>query len=296
MFRINLWADWSNAFGDECSFGCLAESAKVYRKQARWLINELCLRDFDPATPKVARATLLDMLRDWASTRAKSTVRNRLSRLRKFFKFVNSELPDTIPPTLFDALSMPKGAVNAALPTALSEGNALRVLKFARTLSCPSWPDMHMYTYICLGMMMGLRPAELVHLHWSEIDLSAPTPVLGLRELPTRRLKNDLAGQRITMPPELAYLLREYFEVNSVGPLFPASNVYALSKLRAVSGIKNLNAHILRRTAITNWFLSGIDLKLLTILSRHSNPVILYKHYLARPEIADIYTGLPLMQ
>jgi hypothetical protein len=93
-------------------------------------------------------------------------------------------------------------------------------------------------------------------------------------------------------------LIAAHFERAESGPLFPASDTFshraALKAAGKAISAPWFNLYALRRTCITNWHRQGIELQKLTILSRHANPVILNQHYLERPAIADIESGLPV--
>lgn len=298
MSVIENWADWGNAFANEITRGCLPSCTRAYQRQVRVVVGDLVKAGFNPADES-ARLVLSNILAEWAEKNSHATVQKKLEMLRKFLVFLDDSLGGVISVACFRALKMPKGARRRGNPNALGIEEQAAILSLARGFQTDrNWPYMHMYTYISFGILTGLRPTELMHLDWCELDLSANPAVLGLKELPTRRLKNRLASQRLSLPPELVYLLSEYFAVKASGPIFPAvqrasGHERFFKTLREVLGNRDITPHILRRTAITNWNRQGIDLQQLSILSRHLNPVVLNRHYLARPTLADINTGFP---
>jgi integrase len=285
--------------------GCTPQTLRVYGNSIRYCLRALSRHGFAPDDPDAA-ALIRSMLCEWAEQGlSKSSIARRCDTLRRYWAWLNRLIPGSVPDRCFAALKPPRFAADRPPIRTLSEAQQAALFGVARGYeSAPGggrngWPPMHLYTFIAFGLLMGLRPHELCHLDWRELKLGAPRPYLQLQALPRRRLKNPLAAQALTLAPGIEALLIEYFDVRETGPLFPIAahrqcHRTALKLLGAKIGAPWLNLYVLRRTCITNWHRSGVELQRLTILSRHSNPVILNRHYLARPPIADIETGLPV--
>lgn len=165
------------------------------------------------------------------------------------------------------------------------------------------WPPMAFLCVVQLGIELGLRPGEALFAHRDEISLGA-RPVWSPKDLPARRLKNDLASTPLCIPPRLADTLREFVRLHD-----PKGYLFALPDstepgghrqpyydqiwraLAQEAALPGLNFHWLRHTFCTR-VANRDDLTMQQVLelTRHLSPTTLQRYYKRRDPI-DPVTG-----
>lgn len=288
---VGAWVDCALA-------GSTSQSITAYRNQCGLFLRELAAYGFTPDDPGAADA-ITNVLHDCvARGNSAASVRRKIEAMGRLWRWLNEVVPGTIPQACFDALRCPRHARERPPIRTLNIEQQAALLAFARGWLSPNWRRGVFLTFVSFGLLMALRPPELLHLDWSELHLSSERPWLALKDLSRRKVKNRFARFGLSLPPGLAGLLAAYFTPAQSGPVFPADDGWshrpALRAAGKAIGAPWFNLYALRRTCITNWHRQGVELQKLTVLSRHANPVILNQHYLERPAVADIETGLPL--
>ncbi|MDC1141864.1 tyrosine-type recombinase/integrase [Planctomycetota bacterium] len=204
--------------------------------------------------------------------------------MRSFWGHVNKLTPDTIPAGCIDALKLPKGMRSPPVQV-LSLQQQVALLEFAWPIHARLWPTRHLYAFVLFGLNMALRPAEIVHLDWSEIVKHGDNWFVRIRDLPRRKAKNDRARIAVALCPVLLSVLRDNFDWKSSGPVFPSASAsgshrHHLCKAKELLGAPWFNLFALRRCCITNWYNSGMDTRCITALSRHCNDVTTMRRYI----------------
>ena len=239
-----------------------------------WLANnEFSRGDFARADKKLARAYVVELGREHSA----STIRNRVSAIRSFYKYlIQTNSADADP---FSLVTLPK--TKKDLPVFLTESSVPALLSAPRLdeKSRREPKERAVRDALCLELLYGggLRVGELCGLKWRDINFSDNTArVLG-------------KGSKIRLCPfgekagEVLRLWKNEFCRNPNGdefvlrserglPLYPRAVQLMLKKYLAEAGLPaDITPHKLRHSFATHLLNNGIDLRSLQEMLGHAS-------------------------
>lgn len=154
------------------------------------------------------------------------------------------------------------------------------------------------------GMVIGIRPGEVLGLRWSDIDWEQRTITIerqlqrvkgqglvfkDLKTHDTRILPLSMAQIEILKVHQLTQEAAKVFWTRDCGLIFPNSVGLPMdtkadhrnwTKLLKSAGIStNYTRYQMRKTALTNLITHGVDEKTTATIAGHSSPSVTMKHY-----------------
>jgi len=164
--------------------------------------------------------------------------------------------------------------------------------------------DPFSHARVELGMVVGIRPGEVLGLKWDDINWEQRTLTIerqlqrvtgeglvfkGLKTHDTRILPLSMRQIEILKVHELTQEVAKVFWTEDSGLIFPNSRGLPMDtkadhrnwkNLVRASGIaKNYTRYQMRKTAITNLITHGVDEKTTATIAGHSSPSVTMKHY-----------------
>jgi integrase len=164
--------------------------------------------------------------------------------------------------------------------------------------------------YVTIGLMLGLRPGELLHLSWDDIDLDA-----GLLHVRGPHLKPVQSRRALVMPAAVAAALRAQRTAQAadrlrLGGAYASSGLVlargdgrpcprqdAYSQFRAAcerAGIGAFHPHELRHSWVSLLSDAGVDIEQIADAAGHSSSSVtreVYRHRIA-PELSAAATAM----
>ena len=154
--------------------------------------------------------------------------------------------------------------------------------------------DTEVEAFILTGLMLGLRPGELLGLRWEDVDLDGGAlSVTGAlkREGSTIRLgdvKTKGSRRRLDLAPELIAVLRAHHKLQTeqrllVGPEWQDNGLVFATEIGTPISPSNMNRRLAKVTEQ-----AGIGHWSMTELSRHSAASLMYAEGVPLERIADV--------
>jgi integrase len=142
--------------------------------------------------------------------------------------------------------------------------------------------------YIAIGLLAGLRRAEIERLDWSEIDFDS-----GHIEVTAEKSKSKVANRFITIQPNLREWLLPFRKVR--GGVTPREAFRQLfDQTRAGAGITEWPDNALRHSFASYHLAHFKDAKALALEMGHTDSAMLFNHYraLVKPKDAERYWSI----
>jgi integrase len=231
------------------TFGAIARNwmskqdiAEVTANKNRWLLETFLLPDLgDRPIREISARELLSTLRKIESTSKLETAKRARVKAGQVFRYAILEgLAENDPTTsLRGALKSPKQKHHAAITEPARIGELLRAIDGF------SGQQVTLYA-LKLAPLVFVRPGELRHAEWPEIDLDR-----AMWRIPAARMKMKSA-HLVPLSKQAVALLRELFEITGKGKfVFPG----VLSSTRPIS--ENTVNSALRRLGYGNEEMTG---------------------------------------
>lgn len=171
----------------------------------------------------------------------------------------------------------------------LEKADPLDIDELRRLLEASS--PMHRAMW-AVGVGLGLRPAELVNVHWEDIDW-------GERLIEVRGTKTEAARDTVPLTPIAHSYLRQWWEENERpaeglvfegqrGPYGPQGYRKALTRCARAAGIeRHLTPNLLRHSFATIAWSLGLERDVARRVLRHTSDDMLRRVY-ARPRPSEL--------
>lgn len=226
----------------------------VYLKSLGYYLNRFTQGRAERAIDSVTTAEVEEFLAQFAHAASRATWLNRISTLFAFA--VRREFITRNPCDRLERISVDRQA-----PLVLSPAQSQLLLSITPTVMRP---------YVILGMFAGIRPAELLQLRWSDVDLVTFTVKVNVAKTRRRRI--------VPLHARAVKLLAEHpLKAGPVAPSYATVRRFN-RKACAVLGLEHWPQDLLRHTAASYLLaLHGDAGKVATMLGNSSS--VLLSHY-----------------